>query len=328
MSKSWADWEAYRNRKVLITGGAGFIGVNLALALQDSGARVTIIDIHGPERYGYLSSTLQQIEYIRADMRDEQRVESAVGSCDIIFNLAGRSGATASNSSPFDDLSANGYGQLTLLEACRKCNPDVKILFPSSRLVYEPMLSTPVAETATTAPTSIYGIHKLLGEHYHRLYGHLYGLRTTILRITNPYGPHQRVEQQRFGVVNWFIHLALAGQTIPVYGSGSQLRDYIHINDVIRAFLWCGIDERADGKIFNVGSGKGTRFLTMANAIVALAGRGRVEHVAWPASAKQSESGDFVADITLIERTIDWRPQMSFEEGCKQVIEYYRQQYS
>jgi nucleoside-diphosphate-sugar epimerase len=318
------ETSAYQGRPVLITGALGFMGLNLALALHHVGACVRLLDIGWPERDEHIAPALKQMEFIKADLRDHTLLEAAVEGCDLIFNLAGRSGAESSNVSPFEDLDINCRGQLTLLEACRKCNPHVKVIFPSSRLVYAPTTHLPVAETAFTEPLSVYGINKLAGEKYHQLYAHQYGLRATILRITNPYGPHQRPEQRRYGVVNWFIHLALSGQSIPIYGDGLQIRDYIHIDDVIRAFLMAGGSDRADGRIFNVGSSRGIRLVDMAHAIVKWSGNGRVERVPWPLAAKQSESGDFVADITLIGQVLGWRPEIPFEGGFEQVIEYYR----
>lgn len=321
------NYAVYQGHRVLITGGLGFMGVNLAVGLHRVGAQIRLLDIVWPEHSERLSPLLEQVEFIKADLRDEQSVEAAIDGCDWIFDLAGRSGAIASNSSPLDDLDVNCRGQLTLLETCRKHNPRVKIVFPSSRLVYAPAAQLPVAETAPTEPFSIYGIHKLTVEKYLRLYARLYGLRVTILRITNPYGPHQRPEQQRYGIINWFIHLAHSGQAIPIYGDGQQIRDYIHIDDVVQAFLRAGADECANGKVFNVGSGKPIRLVNMAQMIVDEAGCGKVEHIPWPAAAQQSESGDFVADTTLIRETLGWQPQIQLGEGIKQVLGYYRDLY-
>ena len=322
--------DVYRGRLVLITGGLGFMGVNLAAGLYQMGAQIRLLDIVWPEHIKHLTSMLGQMEFVKADLRDEQSVEAAIDGCDWIFNLAGRSGAVASNSLPsgaYDDLDVNCRGQLSLLEMCRKHNPKVKIVFSSSRLVYAPTVELPVAETAPTEPRSIYGIHKLTAEKYHCLYARLYGLPTTVLRITNPYGPHQRPEQQCYGIINWFIHLTLSGQSIPIYGDGHQTRDYIHIEDVVQAFLIAGADGRSEGQVFNVGSGKPTRLVDMAHMIVEHAGSGRVEHIPWPMAAQQSESGDFIADVTQISQMLGWHPRIPLGEGLRQTIGYYRDYY-
>lgn len=323
-SFSMSEWAAYRGHQVLITGGLGFMGLNLAEALVLAGARVRLMGLAWPERSRGLAPLMEQTDFIKADMRDDERVRQAVEGCEMIFNLAGRSGAAASNWSPLDDLDVNCRGHLTLLEACRQTNPDVKIIFPSSRLVYASGIDLPARESSPTEPLSIYGIHKLAVEKYHRLYGQLYGLRTVILRITNPYGPFQRPEQRQYGIINWFIHLALMGKTLPVYGDGLQLRDYVHIDDVVRAFLQSGVDNRADGQVFNVGSGRGIRFVDMVGAIVRAVGRGTAEHVPWPATEQRIESGDFWADTSHLQELLGWRPTISFEDGISRVIQQYR----
>ncbi len=324
MAESGPELSAYRGRRVLITGGLGFLGMNLAVTLHRLGARVRLLDIQWPEHDSQLGSALKSMEFIKADLRDRPAIEAAVQNCDILFNLAGRSGAVASNTSPLDDLDINCRGQLTLLEACRAYNPILRVVFPSSRLVYAHGLPNPVTETAPTQPISIYGVHKLTIEKYHLLYAHLYQLPVVILRLTNPYGPHQRPEQQRYGIINWFIHLALQGQTLPVYGDGLQMRDYIHIDDVLRVFLWCGLDKRALNQVFNVSSGEAVRFVDMAKLIVRLVGTGEVEHRAWPVNAQQAETGDFVADIQRLKVELGWQPEISLEAGLRRVVDYYR----
>ena len=179
------------------------------------------------------------------------------------------------------------------------------------------------AETEPTIPLSIYGIHKLAAERYLLLYERLYGLRVTILRITNPYGPFQRPEQNRYGIINWFIHEALHDHTLTVYGDGKQLRDYIHVDDAVEAMLAAGLSPEADGKIFNVGSGRGVSFVEMAEHIIKAAGRGRLKHVEWPADAALVETGDFIADTSLIEKELGWKARIPLETGIEDVIARY-----
>ena len=201
----------------------------------------------------------------------------------------------------------------------------MKIVFPSSRLVYAPHTPLPVPETAPTAPLSIYGVHKLAAEQYLLLYERLYGLRVSILRITNPYGPFQRPEQNRYGIVNWFIHQAMQDHPLTVYGDGSQVRDYIHIDDAVDALLVAGASARADGRTFNVGAGHGISFVEMAELIARAAGRGRVQHVEWPDDAALVETGDFVADASLIDRELGWKARIPFKSGIDDVIARYAQ---
>jgi UDP-glucose 4-epimerase len=314
---------AYAEKRVLVTGGLGFMGFNLVRALQAANAHLSVLSRSWPERPGSVESILDGVSFFKGDIRDAAVVDEAVIGCDVIFHLAGKSGPVASNASPLDDLDVNGRGMLTLLESCRRLNTNAKIIFPSSRLVYGANIQLPATETAPTAPLSFYGIHKLAAEQYLLLYQRLHGVRASILRITNPYGPFQNPEQNRYGIVNWFIHEAMHDRPLPVYGQGAQLRDYIHVDDVVDAMLTAGVAKEADGRIFNVGSGRGVSFLDMAEHIVRAAGRGRVKHVDWPADAALVETGDFVADTSLIAATLGWKARIPLESGIDDVISRY-----
>jgi UDP-glucose 4-epimerase len=318
-----SDVEPYRGKRVLVTGGLGFIGFNLVQALQSASANVGVLNRSWPPRPGSVETTLPGVTFFKGDIRDPAVVEDAVAGCELIFHLAGKSGPAASNASPLDDLDVNSRGTLTLLESCRLVNSGVKIVFPSSRLVYAANAESPVNETAPTAPLSAYGIHKLAAEQYLLLYQRLHGLRVCVLRITNPYGPFQRPEQNRYGIVNWFIHEAVHGRPLRVYGQGTQLRDYIHIDDVVVAMLAAGVAPEADGKIFNVGTGRGVSFLEVAKMITRAAGRGRIEHTDWPSDAALVETGDFVADTALISRCLGWNATIRLESGISDVVNRY-----
>lgn len=315
----------YAKKRVLVTGGLGFMGFNLVRALQRTDARVRVLSRSWPPLPGNVESTLGGVAFFHGDIRDPAVVEEAVSGCDVIFHLAGKSGPAASNASPLEDLDVNSRGLLTLLDACRSLSAGVKIVFPSSRLVYGSSDKQPTNESAPTAPLSIYGIHKWSAEQYLLLYHRLYGLRVTILRVTNPYGPFQRPEQNRYGVVNWFIHQAMHDQPLTVYGEGAQLRDYIHIDDVVDAFLVAGTASEADGKIFNVGSGHGISFLEMAELIVRASRRGSIQHVEWPPEAAVVETGDFVADTSFIAERLGWKAKIPIESGVADVIARYAQ---
>jgi UDP-glucose 4-epimerase len=309
----------------LITGGLGFMGLNLVRALNAAQAQVRILSHSWPLDATGVAHAPEAGDFIKGDIRDEPLVEQAVDGAEVIFHLAGHSGPTSSNLSPLEDLDVNARGELILLEACRRLNPGAKIVFPSSRLVYAPGLALPVAETAPTHPLSMYGIHKLTAENYLLLYHRLYGIRATALRITNPYGPFQRPEQDRYGIINWFIHLAMNGRPLSIYGDGSQLRDYIHIDDVVEAMLLAGASAAADARVMNLGSGSGVSLLQVANLIVETAGRGSVVHAPWPADEARVETGDFVADIRVIEELLGWHPTLSLEAGIEDVVERYEE---
>ena len=315
--------EAYAGKRVLITGGLGFMGLNLARALHEANAQLRVLSPPRPIENLGVEQMLGNATFFMGDIRDAGLVADAVAGCELVFHLAGKSGPARSNSLPIEDLEVNARGTLILLEACRRVDPRPKIVFPSSRLVYAAHSHVPVSETARTEPVSVYGIHKLIGERYLTLYQQLYGVRSTILRITNPYGPFQRPEQSDYGVINWFIHQTMKDRVLPIYGDGRQLRDYVHVDDVVRAMLLAGHRSEADGKIFNVGSGHGVSFVDMAELVIKGVGRGALKHVDWPADAAQVETGDFVADVSLISASLGWEATVSLESGIHDVIDRY-----
>lgn len=226
---------------------------------------------------------------------------------------------------PFLDLKVNGFGVLNILEAARAYNPEVKIVFPGSRLQFGKVEKLPVAEDHPMRPTSLYGIHKLLGENYHLSYHHFYGLNTCVLRFSNPYGPHLRMKKQEYNIFNYFIELALQKGVLKVYGDGSQIRDYIFIEDVVNAFLAGGINKAANGEVFNVGSGVGTAFIEAAKTIVKVVGKGRIEQISWPKQAQNLETGDYIADITKIKKVLGWEPKYSLTNGIKETVSWFKQ---
>jgi UDP-glucose 4-epimerase len=301
------------------------MGFNLIRALHEAGVRPRVLSSSWPPQLEVFQRTLAGVTFFKGDIRDAAVVEQAVAGCEFVFHLAGKSGPVASNTSPLEDFDVNGRGMLTLLEACRLVNPTPKIVYPSSRLVYAPNLSLPVSEDSPTSPLSIYGVHKLAAEGYLLLYQRLYGLGATILRISNPYGPFQRPEENRYGIVNWLIHEAMHSRPLSIYGDGAQLRDYVHIADVVEAMLLAGITPAAQGKIFNVGSGRAISLVKMAELIIRTAGRGTVRHLEWPADAALVETGDFVADISLIRACLGWTPSIPLESGVEEVIAQYNE---
>ena len=319
----WPAADFYRGRRVMVTGGTGFIGLNLIRALQQLNAEIRVLARSDPPAES--QEDVARVTVFRADLRDAPVVRKALDGCSVVFNLAAHSGSTTSNLEPFEDLDVNLRAQLTLLEESRRLEPLPTIVFPSSRLVYRPTQNVPVPETALTGPLSLYGVHKLAAEHYHLLYQQLYGVRPVILRITNAYGPLARATSNRYGIINWFIHLAVTDQVLPIYGDGHQLRDYIHVDDVVAAFLLAGSSPRAAGATFNLGSGRGVSFRKMAETVVEAAGGGRIEQQPWPEDAARVETGDFVADITRIKQTLAWEPAIALETGLRRVVGQYRQ---
>ena len=242
----------------------------------------------------------------------------------MIFNLAGKSGAVDSNKTPLNNLEINCRGNLTLLEACRAFNPGVTIVFPSSRLVYGKPRYLPVDENHQLAPESIYAAHKLAVENYHLIYGHLYGLKTTILRISNPYGPMQAGESRAYGIANRFIQTAVAGKTITLFGDGGQRRDYLYIDDLVDAFLRAGFSEISRGGIYNIGDIRSVSILELAEMAVAAAGTGDIIRVPWPEEYRIIETGDYQSDTTRALNELGWKPFTDIREGIARTVAFYK----
>lgn len=313
------DW--YCSRRVLVIGGLGYVGSNLAKALLDAGAVVTVmtpvLDRHALAASAFEAGGARIVE---ADIRHIGPICEAVRGQDVVFNASGQSGAVQSVRDPIVDIDVNCVGNLTLLEALRLENPDAKLVFTGSRLVYGAARTLPVSEEQALAPLCPHGAHKVLVEQYLAMYGTLHRIRATTVRITNPYGPGQPSERRAYGVINYLIHRALAGEALPIYGDGAQLRDYVFIGDVVTAMLLVGADPRSDGRVYNVGSGVGIRMLDAARLIIETAGAGCVELQAWPPLVREIDTGDFVADITRIGDELGWRPVTAFADGLRETV--------
>lgn len=318
---------AYKNKKILITGGLGFLGSNIAHELVKLGAEVTTLcslnPLYGGNRFN-VESIKDKIRITIGDIRDMRLMKELVLGKDIIFNLAAQVSYIDSSKMPFEDLDVNCRGHLTLLEACREVNKNVKIIFSSLRMVLGKIEGEQADETYPTNPLSLYGIHKLTGEKYHLMYYKDYGIPTTVLRIANPYGIRQQIKHSKYSLPGWFMRLAMEGKPIKIFGDGNQLRDYIYVSDIVEAFLGVGAMETTNGEIFNCGSGTTRRFRDMAETIVKVVGRGSVEYVPWPKDYERVETGDVSLNIAKLSRAIGWFPHISLEEGIQQMCAYYQ----
>jgi nucleoside-diphosphate-sugar epimerase len=315
----------YSGKRVLVTGGLGFIGLNTCARLLDLGAEVTALDNFVPPRITpAFEAVRSRLRLAIADIRDAEKVERVVRDQEVIFNLAGKSGAAESNKTPLNDLDINCRGHLTVLEACRTYNPGVTVVFPSSRLVYGKPLYLPVDEKHPLAPESIYAAHKLAVENYHFIYGKLYGLKATVLRISNPYGPFQAGEGRAYGIANSFIQAAVSGRPITLFGDGSQRRDYLYIDDLVEALLRAAFTPESRGRIYNIGDGQGTSLLELAELAVEEAGQGSIIRVPWPEEYRAIETGDYLSDISLARHDLGWSPGTDICEGVGRTVASYR----
>lgn len=319
--------DQYRGCRILITGGLGFIGSNLAHRLVAIGAHVTILDHlskKDAESLQGLAGIEGKINLVVDDIRNIDRLKTLVPVVDVIFNLAGQVSYTDSLADPRRDFDVSCLGQLSLLEACRLSATKARIIFASSRMVYRRLPTLPVAEDEPTEPLTIYGVHKLTTEQYHRLYHDVYGIASASLRITNPYGPRQRANAGKYGLVNWFIKLASRGEPLSIFGDGAQIRDYLYIDDLVEIFLRVALLRELKGQVYNAGRGEGVRFRDMAEAVIAAAGAGSIKYVPWPENYARFETGDFVPDVSRLVADINYSADTSLADGLHQTVAYYR----
>lgn len=315
----------YKKKKVLVLGGTGFIGTNLVLSLYKLGAKITVVSrgkvecsISFPEDIDSVHLDISTINPSSA-----LQLHELVKNNDIIFDLAGRSGAVSSTHGPYSDLQSNVIGQYNLLETCRIANLEAHVVFLSTRLAYGKAIILPVTEDHPTEPTSFYGINKLTAEKYHNLFWAIHGVKTTILRVTVPYGPYKPIQKYRHGIINLFLEKAAQNDPIIIYGDGEQLRDVIYINDLIEALIKIPLTEKSIGNLYNLGSGSGVSLSSIATCICNLIGKGSIKYIDWPKDALQVETGDFYCSIDKISQDIDWHPKTTLESGIKQCANYY-----
>jgi UDP-glucose 4-epimerase len=318
----------YRGRRVLITGGLGFIGSNLARQLVELGADVLLIDSLIPDYGGNLFNIDGIEDAVRvniADVRQQSSMNYLVRDREVIFNLAGQVSHVDSMADPYTDLEINCRSQLFILEACRNNNPRTKVVFAGTRQVYGKPDRLPVDETHLVRPVDVNGINKAAGEYYHLLYSHVFGIRACSLRLTNVYGPRQLIKHSRQGFIGWFIRLAVEDREIQIFGDGSQLRDFVYVDDAAEAFLRAGASEACNGEVFNIGGTEPISHRDLVALLLDVAGAGRVRYVEWPREKKIIDIGSFYADSSKFRAATGWEPRISLREGFARTIAYYRQ---
>ncbi len=323
-----ADYrERYRGRKVLVTGGLGFIGSNLCRTLVDLGADVVAVDAMIPEYGGNMFNVAgyeQRMHVNIGDVRNQTAMDVLVRDREIIFNLAGQVSHIDSMRDPYTDLEINCRAQLSMLEACRKFNPGVKVVFAGTRQIYGKPDRLPVDETHLVRPIDVNGVNKAAGEYYHLLYNNAFGVRACSLRLTNVYGPRQLIMHNRQGFIGWFIRLAIEDREIQIFGDGSQMRDFVYVDDAVDAFLRAGFCNTCDGEVFNVGGTEPIAHRDLVELLIDVAGSGRVTYVPWPEDKKRIDIGSFYSDSSKFRRTTGWHPAVTLREGFGRTIAYYR----
>lgn len=311
----------------LITGGLGFIGSNLARRLVELGARVTLVDSLIPEYGGNLFNIAGIEEQLRvniADVRDEYSMDYLVQGRDYLFNLAGQTSHLDSMSNPYTDLDINCRAQLSILEACRKKNPRVKIVYTSTRQMYGKPDYLPVDERHLVHPTDVNGINKMAGEWYHIVYNNVHGIRAVSLRMTNTYGPRMRVKDARQTFLGVWIKRLIDGEPIEVWGDGVQIRDFNYVDDAVDAILLAATIDDAHGQIFNLGSDETINLRDLAALCVEVNGGGDYKIIPYPTDRKPIDIGDYYADYRKIRGKLGWQPRVNLRDGLKRTLEFYR----
>jgi len=320
--------EIFNGRRVVITGGLGFIGSSLAQRLAPFGARLRILDAK-LDPYGWNEANLKGIvpapEVVAGDIRDAEAVRRILDGADFVFDCASQISHTLSVRDPFLDIDINCRGALNVLEGVRRTAPGARVVYACTRGVIGRMQANPIDESHPTQPTDMNGIDKLAAEKYHQLYHRLYGVRTTSLRIANTYGPRSQMRHGDYGVVNWFTRLALEGREIAIYGDGRQTRDYNYIDDVSEAFLLAAATPEAEGEVFMLGSGRETPFIEVLELIREETGLSLpIRHLPWDAERKSIEIGNYVVSIAKARRLLGWNPATPLREGIRRMVAFYR----
>lgn len=316
----------YKDKNVLVTGGLGFIGSTLSIRLVELGANVTIVDSLIPEYGGNLFNiepVKDKVKINISDVRDRYSTDHLVKNQEIMFNLAGTLSHVDSMSDPFTDLEINCVSQLSLLEACRKNNPTIKIVYTGTRNQYGKAQYLPVDERHPLEPTDVNGINCNAGEYYHLLYNNVYGIKSCSLRLSNTYGSRHQMKHPRQGVLNWFIRQIIDGQKIELYGTGSQIRDIHHVDDVVSALLLTGASDKVWGEVYNIG-GTPMSLVDFVSKAIEIYGKGNYKVIPFPDDRKSIEIGDYIADFFKIYRALGWEPKVSIDEGLKSTFEYYK----
>ncbi len=319
--------ENFRNKNILVTGGLGFVGSNLSIALANQGAKVLIVDNMLPRQGGNMFNIEPVKDIVKiniSDIRNPISMNHLVKGIDFVFHIAGQVNHVDSVKNPLNDLSINVEGTLVLMEALRMYNPKAKVIFTGTRGEYGSSLKLPVAENHSINPIGIYAITNFAAERIILTYNNLHNIRSVCLRITNTYGPRHQMAHDEYGVFNWFLRKAIDNEVIPIFGDGRILRDYLFIDDLVKAMQMAALDQKTNGEVYNIGSGIPLSFVDLADKIIKIAGGGRVDHTEFTSERKALEPGDYYADITKIGSAIGWKPSIDLEKGIAETLSYYR----
>lgn len=317
---------AFGNARVLITGGLGFIGSNLARRLVGLGSEVTVVDSlipdYGGNRYN-VEDIRERIQINVSDVRDTHSLRHLVQNKDYLFNLAGQTSHLDSMTNPMPDLEINCQAQLSILETCRAGNPKIKIVFASTRQIYGRPTRLPVDETHPLNPVDVNGINKMAGEQYHLLYNNVHGIAATALRLTNTIGPRMRIKDARQTFVGLWVRQLLEGKPISVWG-GKQLRDFTDVEDAVEAFLMAAASSATNGRVYNLGGSEVIDLAGVAKLMIEVNGAGSFEIREFPPDRRAIDIGDYYSDFSKIRTQLGWEPKRTLRETIESTLSYFK----
>ena len=317
----------YDDRVVLITGGLGFIGSNLAMRLAESSrAEIRIVDSLHPSCGGSLNNLegiARPVGIHTFDLREFSKLRDLLAGVDVIFNLAGHVSHIDSMRDPLQDLGGNAEAQLSLLESCHAANPRARIVYSSTRQFYGRPQFLPVDETHPVLPLDINGVNKYAAELYHRIYYQVHGIETCSLRLTNTYGPRQLIRNARQGFIGWFVHQILCNEEIVLFGDGSQIRDLTYVDCVIDALLLAGVHPKAPGKMYNLGSGAPVTLLDLVRLMISVSGKGSYRFAPFPEEGRKIDIGNYYGSFDRIHQELGWSPRVPLENGIRRTLEFF-----
>lgn len=316
----------FAGRSVLVTGGLGFIGSNLAIELVRLGARVTVLDSLIPVHGGNLFNVAPVHDHVTvnvSDMRDADSLNILVQERDYIFHLAGQVSHGDSMRDPQLDLGVNAVSTINLVEACRHHNPTARLVYTSTRQVYGVPSSLPVREDHPTTPVDVNGINKLAAEYYHLLYDSVYGIQSSVLRLTNTYGPRQQIRNDRQSFIGIMIRQALRGEELRIFGTGEQIRDFNYVDDVVEALLLAATTDACQGRVWNLGAPDHYSLLDFVSILSELC-EVRYTRVPFPEDRKLIDIGDYYGDYSAFAEATGWQPQVGLREGLERTLEDMR----
>jgi nucleoside-diphosphate-sugar epimerase len=310
-----------------VTGGLGFIGSNLSLALADAGADVVIADALIPQHGGdvlNIGESSRRIEVVQADIADRDALLRPLEGVDVVFSLAGQVSHVDSMADPLFDLDVNTRSHLAFLETVRRVDGNPALVYTSTRQIFGHPRYLPVDEEHPVSPVDVNGVNKYATEQFYMLYGEIYGMRSTAVRLTNVYGPRQRLRDDRQGFLPIFIRRSLEGEALQVFGDGSQERDCLYVDDVVECLMLAATTQEAVGQIFNIGNDERLTLSAIAESIVRATGSGRIEYAPWPPDRDAIDIGSYFGDSSKAKRILGWKPRTTFYEGIAATVGFYR----